>query len=914
MVTAVHKGRKPAIFACAFLIPFLMMQIFWIICRIHPFGGNSILTGDMDIEFVNFYAYFINTFKTKNDWSYMFAKTLGGDFPGLAAFQLHDPLLLILFFFPGDKIATGIELMFSLQISIAGLSAAILLNNRYKASWMSLLFSTAYAFSGFFFGYLVLTIYFGALAILPLVIYYFLKFLDDEKGFIGLVVTASLFIYINYHVGFMLVIFMSILYISRMIADTRYIKRIRSLFMAGITVIMIDGFFLIRTGLSLIGEKTTDGADYGLYRRFPMNQLFAGMFSGCARSDLRPLIYCSVAAFFFAVLYFISPKIRIREKLANAFVIAAVAVSMWINLLDTVWHGFNNPEGFYWRYAYYISITVIVLGYKGLITLLPEAEGMLSAGETVTEAEVMLSAGETVTEAEVMLSAGETVTESEEIKPETADYIKKYRRQRDIRAIIYSAVILLFYLAWLRVSGNEYLDMERLVINIGLVVAIALLTVLMTADGMRICRSRKAEQVVRIAGFGILSAISVADMLYSSKTSYLALNSNNGTLPAIEEFKEEYRDISEVISYIKSEDDGFYRIEKDFDRAINDPAMFDYIGLSHDSSCEKDELINWLLNFGFCKTVYYTYYNGGSTTFVDDFFGIKYFVSRFDGIAKPYKKMDYKGKFYAYSNENALPMAYIAPEGLEDCDIREGNTFEKQNRIASYWSDDPIYLEAEYDMLLEGAEEKDGKFVKTAEEGYVIYNIRITEKMPLYFYFYAPERQNAEVFVNGKSRDLYFTVNHWNTLCAGFYKPGDILEIKLKILDDGLEISDACFYYEDAEALAQWGKAADAYNEPIGEAEEITSSKLRFEIASDKAETVMMSIPYDDAWKIKCDGKRIEGRAAIEQLMSFEVPNGRHEIEMKYIPKGTLPGITVSLLGILLFGFQIVYKRRRSYM
>jgi uncharacterized membrane protein YfhO len=134
------KESRIVLYICAFIIPFVMMMIFWKICGIYPFGEHSILTGDMDVEFVNFYTYFINTFKTKNDWSYMLTKTIGGDYPGLAAFQLHDPLLLLLFFFPGDKIAVGIEFVFSLQISIAGLTASILLNERYERSWMSLLF------------------------------------------------------------------------------------------------------------------------------------------------------------------------------------------------------------------------------------------------------------------------------------------------------------------------------------------------------------------------------------------------------------------------------------------------------------------------------------------------------------------------------------------------------------------------------------------------------------------------------------------------------------------------------------------------------------------------------------------------------------------------------------------------------
>ncbi len=840
------KESRIVLYICAFIIPFVMMMIFWKICGIYPFGEHSILTGDMDVEFVNFYTYFINTFKTKNDWSYMLTKTIGGDYPGLAAFQLHDPLLLLLFFFPGDKIAVGIEFVFSLQISIAGLTASILLNERYERSWMSLLFSTAYAFSSFFFGYLVLTIYFGALAVLPLVLFFFLKFLDDGQSLVGFVISAAYYIFVNYHMGFMLVIFLVILYISRIIADTSYIRRLPSLALAGVTTLLIDGFFLIRTGLSLMGEKTTEGADYGFYRRFPMNQLFAGMFSGCARNDLRPLIYASVAALFFAVVYLLQKRIPIRDKIANVFVIAAVAVSMWINSIDAVWHGFNNPEGFYWRYAYYISITVIVMAYKGFISF---------AGD---------------------------------------------REDRSKRPVMLAAVILLAYMGWLTIMHNPYLDRPRLILNVCLVIMTAILGILVKSVRFR------------TIGFVLLMGLSIGDMLYNSETAYISLNSEGRDLPLMADFKDDYHNISDVISYVKSQDDGFYRIEKDFDRAINDPSMFDYIGLSHDSSCEKDEILDWLVNFGFCKTVYFTYYNGGSTSFVDNLFGIKYYISQFDSVNKPYESMLYDGKYYAYRNGNALPMAFTAPEGLSDYDINEGNTFEKQNRLASLWNDRLVYIKADPDVSLSGAKEEEGRYVRTDEEGYIIYDITITEKMPLYFYFYAPGRQNGEVFVNGESRDVYFTVNHWNTLCAGVFEPQDKVEIKMQILEDELEITESCFYYEDPDALREWADAAGKLNESVGAVNEITSSDLMFSTDSAKEETIVMSIPYEDSWRITCDGKRIKSAPVIEQLMSFQVPEGRHIIEMKYIPKGTGAGIAVSIIGIILFFGQIVYSRKRA--
>ncbi len=837
------KESKAAILIFAFLIPFICMMVFWAVCGIYPFGTSSILTGDMDVEFVNFYAYFINTLKTNNDWSYMLTKTLGGDFPGLAAFQLHDPLLFLLLLFPGEKIATGIELIFTLQVSIAGLCASVLLNNRYKRSWMSLLFSTGYAFCAFFFGYLVLTIYFGALMILPLVLYFFLEYLDDRKSFVPFVISACVFIYINYHMGFMLVIFLVLLFAAKIIENTAYVKKFWSVAISGITVVLVDGFFLIRTGLSLLGEKTTTGADYGTYRRFPIDQLFAGMFSGSARNDLRPLIYCSVAVFFCLIMFFLASGIKVREKISGLFIIGAVSVSMWINSIDAVWHGFNNPEGFYWRYAYYISITAVILGYRGFITVTDDEAG-----------------------------------------------------KKGTRIIVASAVILYLYMAWLYFRKNPYLDVRTILIN-AILVAVITVTLLMISK----------EGKMRTAGFVILLAVSLAETVYSSKTSYMCLNALGEPLPEMSAFWEDYKDIDDVISYVKSTDDGFYRIEKDFDRAINDPSMFDYIGLSHDSSCEKDEILDWLVNFGFCKTVYFTYYNGGSTSFTDDLFGIKYYISRFDSVEKPYDSMSYSGKYFAYENKNALPLAYISPEGFKDADITEGNTFEKQNLLASYWSDRPIFIKAESEVSEEGAKESGaGHYERTDEEGYIVYTIKITENMPLYFYFYAPQRQNGEVFVNGESRDVYFTVNHWNTLCAGTYSPGDTVEIKMQIKDDSLDITEACFYYEDPEALSIWGDSADKLNEGIGPVTKIKSSHLTFTTDSEEESTVIMSIPYEKSWKVMCDGTAIGTGTAIDELMSFEVPAGSHVIDMKYTPEGTYAGIAASVIGLLLFIGRIV--------
>ena len=809
--TSHSKKTARIIYLLAFLTPFAMVQLFYALCGIWPYGENSVLTGDMDLELVNFYSYFVNIFRSKNDFSYMLAKTLGGDYPGLAAYELHDPLLFILLLFPGEKIAEGIQFMFALQISLAGLSASILLNNRYRRSWTSLMFSTAYAFSSFFFGYYVLTMYFSCLAILPLVIFFFLEFIENGKN--------------------------SVPYILFVVT--------------GLTVLALDGFFLIRTGLSLLGEKTTEGADYGAYRNFPMNQLFAQFFSGATRNELMPLIYCSVAALFFALVYFISDSYSPRQKLANLTLLAVLFVSMWINSIDAVWHGFNNPEGFYWRYAYFVSILVVSLGYKGCLYLTQEG----------TEGK------------KALVSIG----------------------------VVFAAICL--YMGWLVLTGNAYFDNERRVINIILVICIAAAAVLWSLGGKP-----------GYTGMILLAVVCIADMEYDARTVYLKLNADDGVLPSMEAFREDYTDIKGLISGIKKLDDGFYRIEKDFDRAVNDPAMFDYIGLSHDSSTEKDVINHYLTNFGFTETVYYTFYNGGSTSFADAVLGVRYLASEHDDIFKPYDRLDDINGYSVYKDQYALPMAYIAPEGIKYFSFGAGNTFDKQNRLSRVWDDSlqPIYVKADSRYHLEGASEPEpGHYVREGDEGYIVYDIHIDRELPLLIYFAAPHRQSGEVFVNGESYDWYFTENKWNVLYAGTYDAGEDVEIRMQILKDELEITDACFYYEDEEALRNWADKAQEPCSRISGVNEISSSHLMFEADVKDGEMVVVSIPYDKSWRVYCDGKKIETVPAIEMLMGLKLPPGEHEIEMKYIPRGSLSGTIVSLIGVVMLVVLLHLQRER---
>jgi len=91
--------------------------------------------------------------------------------------------------------------------------------------------------------------------------------------------------------------------------------------------------------------KTTDGV-YGL----------PNIYSG---------LICVPGIFFF----FLNKNISLREKIGNGIVLGVITLSMLLNPLDLLWHGFNSPYWYPYRYSFLFSFMAITICAKGLSKL-----------------------------------------------------------------------------------------------------------------------------------------------------------------------------------------------------------------------------------------------------------------------------------------------------------------------------------------------------------------------------------------------------------------------------------------------------------------------------------------------------------------------------------------------------------------
>ena len=84
----------------AFFIPFVIMLGVYACLGKHPFGNNSVLTLDLQAQYVYYYEAIRRLLTEGGSWLYSWERTLGGEFMGIVAYYMASPFNLILVLFP----------------------------------------------------------------------------------------------------------------------------------------------------------------------------------------------------------------------------------------------------------------------------------------------------------------------------------------------------------------------------------------------------------------------------------------------------------------------------------------------------------------------------------------------------------------------------------------------------------------------------------------------------------------------------------------------------------------------------------------------------------------------------------------------------------------------------------------------
>ena len=829
----------------AFAIPAVLMLLIFVIGQFAPFGKVSILVADMRYQFVDYIGYMKSVFFGNNDLFYTFSKTFGGDMMGFASYYLFNPFFLILLLFPNDILPIGIVVMMILICGFMGLNFYLMLRAIWGIRFSAVIFSTGYAMMGFNMAYINCIHYFFSIMMLPLIILGLYLMIKERRANLLYIVSVALSIISCYYIGYMILIFTAAFFIcflaSSIIDISNRKKRIKIIWTVLYSTFLgigISAFSLLSVLFSLQGQKKAVIKGLMFNSNFNLLEFFSGLYTGSFRgniSDGMPIIYSGIIPAVLVFFYFANNTIKLREKICTAALFAFLIIGYWIDAFNVIWHGFAHPIGFPYRNSFLFSFLVLLIGYDGFV------------------------------------------------------HIREGFKKRNANIFV---VLFALYSVFLFVVRNSNVGIRSILMT-GLTIAVVLI--------LFVAMNEKNRYIVpALAGLFVLQ---MADGFYNGSVS---IDAYYGDKFAIEESLVEYKDYIDstqsLIDYVNSQDSSFFRMDKLFRRSHNDPLMFAYNGLSHFSSCETDQVKTFMGRMGFRNNENWAFYGDASTGFADCFMGVKYLLSQFDETSKPYKWIYTQDDKRIFLNPYALSLGFGMDEAIKYINMNEKDPFRLQNDIASCFTHTnyEIYRPVKVDEVkFNNVTRQNNTYTRVDDdqEASIEYILSITSNNFIYMYVDAPESQNATLYINGDDKGNYFSDYDWSVREGGYYEPGSTVSIKFVLNDDSMEIDNAYFYYESKQVLKAWYKDAVSTTCNI---KKISSSHLIADVnVRDSAEYIVFSIPYEDDWSIKVDGKKVKPVKIMDALLGIKISGGEHNVDLKYIPKGFVAGTPISIISLI---------------
>ncbi|MCI1892106.1 MAG: YfhO family protein [Schleiferilactobacillus harbinensis] len=366
----VTPARWPLVWS--FLVPFLFILGYFAILKAWPLGNQSVMTVDLGQQYIDFFAYFKKTLASHPEtFFYSFSKGLGGEMVGTFAYYLMSPLNFLLFLFPGTSLSVGVWLLMAVKLGLAGLFACLYLRapKRRLAPVAQAAFATAYGLCAYLIVNHYNVMWLDGVYLLPLVLLS-LDWQRENRYLWAYPLLLAITFITNYYIGYMVALFLVLYWFwyQSQLAQTwaqwwRGAGRFAwtSLLGAGLSL-----FMLLPTFFALTDSKGTYTVR-AIHWQFEYNPLkllpkmVSGAYSFDQMSSGQANIYTTMIIGLGVILYFCNRWLPWREKIVAGLVSLFLVASLFVEPLDLLWHGFQFPVWYPYRFSFVVSLWAILL-------------------------------------------------------------------------------------------------------------------------------------------------------------------------------------------------------------------------------------------------------------------------------------------------------------------------------------------------------------------------------------------------------------------------------------------------------------------------------------------------------------------------------------------------------------------------
>lgn len=368
-------------YIAAFGLPFFICVIICIGNGVYPFGDNCILHIDMYHQYCPFFTEFLNKLQSGGSLQYSWNLGLGSDFVSLYAYYLASPLNFLILLCPKSHVIEFMTLLIILKISASGLTFFLYIRHHYKLVGKdgrmhknqvipAIVFSTAYALSGFVAAYSWDIMWMDCIALFPLIMIGLERLVQEKKA--GLYyITLALCIFCNYYISIMICIFLVfafvLLFFSQKKGKGGAVLRFGwySLLAGASSAILLlpEIAVLSVSGSAEGGFPKTAEFYFNILAELGRGAAVTSVYTG---NDHWPNLYAGAFSLFLVWIYVLNRRISWKEKVPRIAMLAFFLVSFAENQLDYIWHGMHFPQALPGRQSFLYSFVLLSMGFAAV--------------------------------------------------------------------------------------------------------------------------------------------------------------------------------------------------------------------------------------------------------------------------------------------------------------------------------------------------------------------------------------------------------------------------------------------------------------------------------------------------------------------------------------------------------------------
>ncbi len=861
------KERNTRIFyGASFLLPLILTLILFALRGISPFGNITFLKKDLYQQYTPFFYEYYRKLKSGESLWYSWNAGTGANFLSVIAYYLASPLNLLSILFPEKHILEFMTYCVVIKTALMGVTAAAFLSYHFRKKDPAMVFfSLCYAMSAYMAAYSWNIEWMDVLFIAPLVIRGLEK-ISDSGSPLEYCLSLSYAIFTNYYLSIMLCIFavlyFTVLNILKGFNVRNVIKfLIFSLLSGGAgAVLILPEYFCLRftTFTNIKFPKK-----FSFYMN-PADLFLRHLCSVETETGLghSPNIYCGVLILFLLMVYLLSRRVPLKEKLCYSSLLLFFLLSFNINQLNFIWHGLNFPDSLPARQGYLYVLLLMTIGYEGFTLIRSSSTGAFAA------------------------------------------------------SLIIPSLLSLFVLLYFD-SGS--VNRVTLVSNlIFFILEAAALTAYRAAPDKEFFPGNGMETMLFYIVLSILSLELTVNMFFTNNRTIKRTD-------YFKRF-DDFRVLNEEMKKANEENGSPLSRADEVSRNVrNDSMIIGCSSLSFFSSTVNGLLIKNLSKYGVMNSRVF-YLADGTTGFTSMLYGQKYIFVPGDRLfsdedtAFPVR---YSNGSVLYEKKYHIPNGYVlrvnddttsklflpvsAAEKIIDAKITSPNGDETAADAQNVLIND---LGISGTVLMRYGDEDKGTI--TREKGRVI--LGFSDDCHLYAYDNTKTEGELTIRMSDGTPAGKMSSNKYRYFYdLGYHKKGTTVSFISENPDD--ENADLEFYRLNPSVLESFADSLNSceHLEDI----KVGSDSLTGTIDMKRKGHLVLQVPYEPGWSLYVDGRYTHIDLFDGLWISTDLSEGKHDIRISFFPKGLRAGFIISLISLilsaLLLKYESILRRRRLY-